>query len=69
VRNDPEGQKEAPRTVGAVQGAKTNNSLGSGENQGMFPSLVKSACAACFTCNAWPTWLGAQWLRSAGVRR
>lgn len=64
--NDAEGQKEAPRTVRAVQGAKMSRGALNKATRGtesMFPLLVKCVCAA------WPAWLGSRWLLSKGVRK
>ena len=58
----PPEQKEAPRSVSAPRGAK-NEPGGSDDKQdgreSMFPAWVKRAARA-----AWPSWLGAQWLKN-----
>jgi len=68
LESDPEGQKKAPKDRYSGSGGNecfTFPVISKG-NEGMFPELVKRAC---FTCNAWPTWLGTRWLHSEGVRQ
>lgn len=61
----PEGQKEAPGGAATLHGAvksvvcaPRNSSDGT---EGMFPRGVKAARSARL---AWPTWLGARWLKN-----
>lgn len=66
-----EGQKEAPKGVDALRGAKNKGKNELARNEGMFPAVVKRACSTCSTlgtCFTWPTWLGSAWLKSTWLK-